>query len=130
MAKQPSLIFRGQFLAEIQFYSRDQFVFIDETGCQGKDHIRRMGYAMRGEAPIQHRWLHRGERISAIAAMSSNGMVALEMKKGSVNGDVFFNFVQGSLIPQMLPYDGDNPRSIAVMDNCSIHHTLQLINTL
>ena len=88
----------------------------------GKDHVRRMGYAMRGETPIQHRWLHRGERISAIAAMASSGMVALEMKKSSVNGDVFFDFVRGLLIPQMLPYDGNNPRSIAVMDNCSIHH--------
>ena len=28
---------RGQFLAEIQFYRREQFVFIDETGCNGKD---------------------------------------------------------------------------------------------
>ena len=122
MAKQRSLVFRGRFLAEVQFYRREQFVFIDETGCKGKDHVRRMGYAMRGETPIQHRWLHRGERISAIAAMSSSGMIAVEMRKGSVNGDVFFDFVRGSLIPQMLPYDGDNPKSIAVLDNCAIHH--------
>ena len=82
-----------------------------------------MGYAMRGDPPVQHRWLHRGERISAIAAMAITGMVSVELKKGSVNGDVFYDFVRGSLIPhcQMLPYDGDNPRSIAVMDNCSIH---------
>jgi hypothetical protein len=40
-----------------------------------------------------------------------------------VNGDVFFDFVRGSLIPEMRPFDGCNPMSIAVMDNCSIHHT-------
>ena len=122
VAKQRSLVYRGWFLAEVHFYRREQLVFIDETGCKSKDHVRRMGYAMRGETPIQHRWLHKGEPISAIAAMSSSGMIAVEMKKGSVNGDVFFDFVHGSLIPQMLPYDGENPRSIAVLDNCSIHH--------
>ena len=30
VAKQRSLIYRGRYLAEIQFYQREQFVFIDE----------------------------------------------------------------------------------------------------
>ena len=30
------------------------------------------------------------------------------------------SFIQGKLVPEMLPYDGENPRSILVMDNCSI----------
>lgn len=40
-----------------------------------------------------------------------------------MNSDTFFDFVRGSLIPEMLPFDGSNPCSIAVLDNCSIHHT-------
>ena len=35
----------------------------------------------------------------------------------------FFNFVRGSLIPEMNSFDGCSPMLIAVMDNCSIHHT-------
>lgn len=38
----------------------------------------------------------------------------------------FFDFVRGNLIPEMLPFDGSNPASIAVLDNCSIHHTQQV----
>ena len=120
VAKQRSLQYRGEFMAEM--YHRDCFVFIDETGCSSKDHTRKFGYAMRGESAVDHRWLHRGNRISAIAAMTTTGILAVELMKGSVNGDKFFDYVRGSLIPEMLPFDGRNPKSIAVMDNCSIHH--------
>ena len=34
--------------------------------------------------------------------------------------------VRTQLIPQMLPFDGQNPPSIVVLDNCSIHHVQQV----
>jgi len=43
-----------------------------------------------------------------------------------VNGDKFFDYVRGSLIPQMNPFDGTSSRSIAVLDNCSIHHVTEV----
>lgn len=55
--------------------------------------------------------------------MSHNGILAMDMNTGSVDGDMFADFVRGTLIPQMQAFDGDAVRSIAVMDNCSIHHT-------
>ena len=42
-------------------------------------------------------------------------------------GTSFFDYVRGSLIPNMLPFDGNNPRSIAVLDNCSIHHVQSVV---
>ena len=71
---------------------------------------------------MDHRWLHRGTRISAIAAMSTSGILAVELMSGSVNGDKFFDYIRASLISEMIPFDGENPNSIAVLDNCSIHH--------
>lgn len=55
-------------------------MFIDETSCSSKDHTRTFSYmyAMSGESAVDHRWFHRGTRISAIAAMSSSGMLAVE----------------------------------------------------
>ena len=50
----------------------------------------------------------------------------MELTTGSVNGDKFYDYARGSLIPQMLPYDGTNHKSIAVLDNCSIHHTAEV----
>lgn len=126
VAKQRSLFHRGKYLSEVQFYLRDAFVFVDETGCNSKDHTRKFGYSLRGENAIQHRWLHRGTRVSAIAAISSTGLVAVELMTGTVNGDTFYNFVRGSLIPELLPFNGSNPRSIVVLDNCSIHHVREV----
>ena len=48
--------------------------------------------------------------------------VALEITTESVNGDTFFDFRWASLIPNMMPFDGTNPRFVIIMDNCSIHH--------
>ena len=122
VAKQRFTKYRGMFMAEIQLYSREQFVWIDETGCAAKDHVRHFGYALRGECPVYHRLLHRGQRISAVAGICSTGLVSVGLKTGTFNGERFYDFVHGSLIPNMLPFNGQNPRSIAILDNCSIHH--------
>ena len=44
------------------------------------------------------------------------------------SGSTFYNFVRGSLIPNMNPFDGSSPKSIVVMDNCSIHHVQEVAN--
>ena len=63
-----------------------------------------------------------GRRTNVIAAMSQDGVIALELVSGPVNGDIF-NFVSSSLIPMMMPYNGVNSRSVLIMDNCSsVHH--------
>ena len=90
--------------------------------------MRRFGYALWGKSPIQHGILHKGGRISAIAAIASTGAVAVDMTTGSVNGEVFFDFVRTLLIPQILPFDGENACSIVVLDNCSIHHVQHVID--
>ena len=109
-------------MADIFAYKKEMFVFIDETGADSRDYIRRFGYAIQGEAPVYHRWLARGKRISAIAAISCDGLLECELVTGTVNGEVFLEFVRGNLIPQMLPFDGINNKSIAILDNCSVHH--------
>ena len=39
----------------------------------------------------------------------------------------FFNeFVQTHLLPILQPYNGSNPHSVVIMDNCSIHHVQEV----
>ena len=130
VALQRSSEHRGDFMAEMQFFTTDQLVWLDETGCDKRDHIRKMGYAMKGDRPVYHRILHRGQRISAIAAMCSDGVIALELEGGTYNGDKFVEFITGTLIPEMFQFDGSNPRSVLVMDNCAIHHVLSALKVL
>ena len=63
--------------------------------------------------------------MSAIA-LSLQGLIALQLTDSTVNCDIFFDFVKESLIPEMRPFDDCNPMSIALMDNCSIHHTQEV----
>ena len=54
--------------------------------------------------------------------MTSDGILAKEVTTSSVNGDCFFDFVRGSLIPMMKPFDGHSPNSVLILDNCFVHN--------
>ena len=60
--------------------------------------------------------------MSAIAAISTTGLVGYELHTGSVRREEFHDFIRGTLIPDMNPYDGEAENSILVLDNCSIHY--------
>jgi len=109
-------------MAQCTLFSRDMFVWVDETGSDATADIRRFGYALRGMTPVSHRLLARGKRVNAIAALTSTGIIALDVVIGTVNEQDLFDFLRGTLIPNMMPYNGTSPCSIIIMDNCSVHH--------
>ena len=109
-------------MAHVLQFPREYFVWVDETGSDARTHIRRFGYSLLGVPPVYTRTLARGKRISAIAAISSEGLLGVELTYNSVDADKFFDFIRGTLIPNMQPFDGSNSKSIVIMDNCSIHH--------
>jgi len=94
-------------VSEALTFDAYKFVWVDETGCDRRDQVRKLGYALRGERPAYHRLLHRGNRISSVAALSTDGVVAVEITKGTLDGENFADFVRGNLIPEMLPFDGE-----------------------
>ena len=53
--------------------------------------------------------------------MSSDGIVAVKQTQQTVDSSIFFEFVRGSPLPNLQPFDGTNPHSVVVMDNCSVH---------
>ena len=67
--------------------------------------------------------MSRGRRISAMAAISSEGLIGVEFTYGTVNGSIFYDYI---LVPEMEPFDGMVKKSIIVMDNCSVHHIQQV----
>ena len=62
---------------------------------------------------------------NAIAAICTDGVVDVHITTSSVNEEKFCRFIELSLLPCLLPFDGSNPRSVVIMDNASIHHTGQ-----
>jgi transposase len=128
VAKQRSAIFRGKFMADVLGYPRSYFVWVDESGSDRRNQIRKFGYSLIGVEPMYHRFLSRGVRYSAISAISSSGMICYELVTGSVNGDMYYDFLRGTLVPNMQPFPND--MSILIMDNCSIHHVEEIRDLL
>ena len=65
-------------MAQIMQYPTDYYVWVDETGSDCRDHIRKFGYQVIGLAPVYHRFLIRETHVSSIAAISSEGLMAYE----------------------------------------------------
>ena len=121
VAIQRSDVLRAKYQAEVSMYSSEMFLFIDETGCDRRNALRKFGYSVRGKPATCVRLLSKGKRYSAIGIMSTSALLDCYVVEDSVNGDVFYDFVQKSLLPLLLPFNGVNPNSIVIMDNCSIH---------
>lgn len=122
IAMQRSSTYRGHFMSLVLQFSPECFVWVDETGSDARSHIRKFGYQLRGLTPVHHRILVRRKRISAISAISTDGIMGLHLTQGNVNSEIFCDFLT-SLIPEMEAFDGSLKKSIIIMDNCSIHHT-------
>ena len=54
-------------------------MWLYETGTDNRTYMRRYGYAIHGDTPRYHRSLNRGNRISVITALSTDGLVAMEL---------------------------------------------------
>ena len=113
---------RQQVVSDVSLHNRETLLFVDETGTDRKDAIRKYGYSLRGKPLKAQKLLVRGEHISCIAAISMQGIVALKIARGSVDGDTFYNFVCTSLLTKLMPFNGTNQNSVLILDNCSVHH--------
>ena len=124
IALQRSSLHRGAFMAHVLQYPRDFFVWVDETGTDRWDQLRKFGFSLRGYPAVCKRLLVRGKRISAIVGMSSSGVLTYELSAGSTDSLKFIDFIRGKLIPSMQPFPGKH--SIIIMDNCSVHHVQEV----
>ena len=127
IASQQSAECRAKYMAEISMYDPAMFLWIDETGCDRRNSMRKYGYSVRGIPPREYRILIRGVRYSGITVMSQEGVQDVKLVEGTVNGAVFEDFITTTLLPILNPFDGNNTSSVVVMDNAAIHHVDQVI---
>ncbi len=121
---------RARYVSEVALYSPNMFVFVDETGSDRRDAMRKFGYSLRGKRCVATRLLVRGERVSAIAAITLDGILDYQFVHGTSNGDIFREFIERELLPHLMPFDGKNSNSIVVMDNASIHHSREVADLI
>ena len=56
-----------------------------------------------------------GPRITAIPVLCTEGIIDLGIYEGNVNAATFLNFARDKLCPNLLPFNGINPRSVVVL---------------
>ena len=113
---------RAKFMAEVSAYDPAMLIWIDETGCDRRNTLRKHAYSVRGLTPQDHRLFVRGVRYSVIPVMSSDGIHDISICEGSVNGERFEKFVRSCLLPVLQPFNWVNKHSVVILDNASIHH--------
>ena len=90
-------------MTRILQFPAHMFVFLDETGSDRRDILRKYRYSFKGMPPVCHQMFARGRRISAIVAIAADGLVAYGIQTGTVDSDVFIDYVRGTLIPELTP---------------------------
>lgn len=113
---------RAEFMNEVQCIPASMLVFVDETGSDQREQHRLHGYGLRGITPMNIKFEGRGRRVSAIAAMTTDGIEDVYLVEGSVSGDIFCEYVRNSLLPVLQPFNGSNNKLNVIIDNASIHH--------
>lgn len=122
VAKQRDEELRKQYAIDVSLYEPHMIVFVDESGSDRRDTLRKYGYSLRGKTPKSCQFLSRGERINVIAGMTTEGIQALKIIRRTVDGSLFTDFVEQLLVPILNPFNGTSSNSVVIMDNCSIHH--------
>ena len=74
-AKQRSDALRADFLMDMSIYKDhpELFLFVDETGTDKRDSMRKFGYDLRGMPPVSQKILFRGQRHGRIQKMARGG---------------------------------------------------------
>ena len=121
---------RAEFWAEISHFDPSMIVWVDETGCELRNALRKYGYGIRGMAPQDFVLKLRGNRYSAVGILTTGGIEDVFITEGNVNGEVFLNFVRKCLLPILMPFDGCSQNSIVILDNASIHHMDSVVQTI
>lgn len=76
----------------------DLFVFIDESAVDNKTVQRSQGWSPIGGRSVSRCTFLRGKRHSILPALSSDGIIALEIIEGSVNKERFLQFLRDRVV--------------------------------
>ena len=79
-------------------YEPEELIFIDETSKDERTPVRRYGHAPRSKrASIMGLFVH-GKRLSAVAAMSTDGVIAGKVVLGSFDRARYIEFIESFVV--------------------------------
>ncbi|KAE9390910.1 hypothetical protein BT96DRAFT_796174, partial [Gymnopus androsaceus JB14] len=103
-------------------------VTVDENSKNEHTTARCYGWAPIGQRVESEDVFVRGTYYSLCAAMLVKGYIATRVIEESFDAPKYFSFIIDEVVPQMNAYPAE--QSVLVMDNCCIHHSEVLKDTL
>ena len=76
----------------------DFFVFVDESAVDNRTAQRSSGWSPVGSRSVSRCAFFRGKRHSILPALSSDGIIALDIFEGSVNKERFLRFLREQVV--------------------------------
>jgi len=123
-------------IAMAEYTNPDVFVFLDESTVDNRTVQRSHGWSPVGQPCVRRMTFLRGQRYSILPALTTDGIIALQIFEGLITKEKFLSFLRTHIVselevmidsvlpltqaPKLNPYPGNY--SVVVMDNCSIHH--------
>ena len=92
IALQQSEDSRVKYMAEVSLFDPSMLIWINETGSDWRNEIRKFGYSLKGMQARYYQLRIGGKRLSAIPMMITNGIEDVYITDRSVNGDIFQHF--------------------------------------
>lgn len=81
-----------------QYTDPEMFVFLDESAVDRNTVRRASGWSAAGTPAVERSTFLRGVRHSILPALTSRGMLALEIFEGSVNKERFIRFLREDIV--------------------------------
>ena len=91
-------VLRATWLAEYGDIPPESYLWLDESSVDDRTNQRCNGWASLGHACVRRETFIRGCRFSILAALSVDGIVALDIFEGSVTKDRFISFLKEQIV--------------------------------
>lgn len=91
-------LLRAMWMAENGDIPASYIVWLDEASVDDRTNQRSMGWAALGRACVRRATFLRGQRFSVLPALTSTGIIALDIFEGSVTKERFINFLEKDLV--------------------------------
>jgi len=82
--------------------------------------MRRFGYSLRGQPAKTHKLLEEIISQQLLLSVQKEYWPARLIVEGSVTGEVFEDFLYTCRLPKLSPFNGENAKSVVIMDNASL----------
>ena len=85
-------------IAMAEYTDLTVFVFLDESAVDNKTIQRSHGWSQLGQPCIRHMTFLRGKRYSILLALTTDGIIGLEILKGSITKERFLAFLRTHVV--------------------------------